>query len=520
MLKFKHRDVFHKAISIRTYSTISTQGKYVGQATSQIMSCTHSSQLHGLIRKLKKEGTRFSSFEISCAIKKFGELRDYRACFTLFNDIKNQSPNHLDQNLYSHIIKLCLDQYGHNIDTDSEMLHKKRIKALQSAKKLFFEMQHQYNIEPNEYVVSALISNCSKVITKKSMRIAEHHWQRMKENHYPNVKVNNIVWNAMLTVYLKHFQLNKALDLVQTMSDILTPDHTTYLLLINGFRLNCKDIAPTITESPKKSDEYVLKNQKENMLSKEDMLTLTKKTFKDSITSLGAPTVMMFGCVIHNFAALGEVNTCLSVLYFMMGQRDHELYDTEICNDLGLNELNDTQNVPFPNAICYNLCLKSILVYSDLLLKETSAFEKPKENAYLQWKFIENTILEPMKNLEISNELFVMYKILIQLNEKKLEYMVAKISYIAANINLDEEVQKEYLSKQYQTDLIEVFDTLRGHFEAMVGTHKFKPHQQMFDQMYKMGFKLAKLSNENHALFDDMDSGRLEAFNEWLVTQM
>ena len=500
------------------------QIKYSGKTTSKIIQCTSSQQLSALIKKVKKEDAKyFGSYEISCAIKQFAKFKDYRASFILFNDIKNQDPSKLDQSLYSYMIKLCLDQYGHNIDSDSSILQKKRIKALQSSKKLFFEMQHQFNLDPNEYVMTALLSNCSKVISKKSLRMAEHHWKKMMNNEYEQIKVDHVVWNAMISVYLKHFKLNKAMELFDEMTKIINPDQTTYLLMINGFRLNCNElIIPKVDHDAKNSDDYIQRNIEENCISKEKMIKFTVQTFKDSLQKLGSPSIELLGCVIHNFAVIGDVDTCLSLLYFMMNEQDNVngLCDMELIENLGLNVIEDMNQIVFPNTICFNLCLKAILCHTEILLKDRMSFENVKASKYLEWDFIENSILYHLKNLEISKELFVSYKILIQLCEIKMEYMSLKIKHMVENIKSDEEMQNEYLSKVYEREIMEIFDKLKIFFEEMTNVYKFKPNQKMFDQIYKMGFKFTTLYNEYPALFDDLESDPLKHFNQWLLTQM
>merc|ERR1712176_259236 len=124
-----------------------------------------------------------------------------------------------------------------------------------------------------------------------------------------------------------------------------------------------------------------------------------------------------------------------------------------------------------------------------------------------------------MKKRNLSH--FGTYTLLIQICEKKLDYAIAKVLFIAKHIENDEEAQKEYLSKEYQTEIIEIFDKMRYFFEDMIGNEsKFRPNQTIFDQMYKMGFKFAALYNEHHKMFDDLDSDPLAPFNDWLVTQM
>lgn len=504
--------MFLKLLQIRRFSVMKRPGKYTGKTTSKIMECNSSPQLSALIKKARKEDPKhFGAFEISLAIKRYAQLKDYRSAFTLFNDVKNQSPQFLDQNLYSLIIKLCLDQYGHNIDTDSAILQKKRIKALQSSKKLFFEMLHEHELEPNEYVMTALISNCSKVITKKSLRMAEHHWKQIHDDDQWGLLMTPSVWNAMMTVYLKHFKLKKAMELLEEMNVAVGPDQTTYLLMINGFRLNCSDLIC------KSDDEYITGNQEENTIGREEMESLTRNAFKDCMAQHGAPSIEVFGCVIHNFAATGKVKECLSLIYFMRNERDHVLCDRDVINELGFNVL--LESVVSPNVICYNLALKAILVHGENQLTQHNTDSEVQSMKYLEWTFIQAAVLEPMKSLEFSRDFFVTYKTLIRICEIKLDLMIVIISKMAENIRKDEETQDAYLSKSYQTDLLDVFTRLQECFDNMLG-QGFKPNQTMFDQMYRMGFKFAKLCNDYPACFDNLKSDPLQPFNDWLVTQM
>ena len=194
----------------------------------------------------------------------------------------------------------------------------------------------------------------------------------------------------------------------------------------------------------------------------------------------------------------------------------------DICDDLGLSEIKDLEKVPLPNDICFNMCLKSVLIHIDSLIAahaETQRFEHSKCSEFICWKFIEEAILRPMKNRKISH--FGGYALLIQICEKKLDYAIAKISFLAQNIQNDEEAQREYLSKEYQTEIIKIFDKMRYFFEEMINDEsKFKPNQTIFDQMFKMGFKFTALYNEHHKMFDDLGSDPLAPFNDWLVTQM
>merc|ERR1712228_326844 len=109
-------------------------------------------------------------------------------------------------------------------------------------------------------------------------------------------------------------------------------------------------------------------------------------------------------------------------------------------------------------------CLKSILIHIETLNDERMQFEqskRPKDSQYINWEFIENAILTPMKNREISH--FGCYTLLIQISEKKLDHMIARIIYMA--------------------EIIEIFEKLRSFFEEMINVYNFKPNQTIFDQM-------------------------------------
>ena len=118
---------------------------------------------------------------------------------------------------------------------------------------------------------------------------------RLMDGHYPNVTMSESVYNAMLSVYLKHYKLKAAMDLLTQMSELTKPDKLTYLLMMNGFRLNCKELV----QSNGTSDEYIQRNLAENCIEKADMIKLTKQTFKDCISQLGVPTIKIFGCIAN-----------------------------------------------------------------------------------------------------------------------------------------------------------------------------------------------------------------------------
>merc|ERR550525_745505 len=105
----------------------------------------------------------------------------------------------------------------------------------------------------------------------------------------------------------------------------------------------------------------------------------------------GVPSIEVLGSVIHNFAAIGKVQECLSLIYFMNNQRDHELCDSQIIEGFGLNPFSENQsmNVPRPNVICYNLALKSILMNGVSLLNDDTAKSNDSIPKHLEWTFME-----------------------------------------------------------------------------------------------------------------------------------
>lgn len=526
--------------------------------TTKIKKCRNSLEVSKIFADIKTENDYNQypdRYVLSLMLKKYCSFKDYDSCWDLFSEIKQENDvndkNLLSVEIYSMMIKVCADECidGHlSWKTKGKENENRSLEALHKSMNLFSEMKIKYGISHNKYIITQLLSNCSKILNGKSVKIADwilnKHLLAVSSSSTVHSSSLSIVstktdemtadiftWNALLNAYLTNNEFEKAMSVYYNHMNHIFPNSfssqkiysnfDTFSIVINGLRLNCAECINFSLKDQQSFDEIIndlsltSTVKKKVLISKQNMIHLSMKLFAECIEIHGYANVYVFGTLLHNFCSVGDIQSCHIIIHFMLHQQLSQIMQTEMKSELEselstiLNGIKYRDKVPLPNITCFNLMLKCIVIHLkicvNLNMKRNSLNTNLKgtETEFFilhnLWIFLQLHVFQERESIACDFN-FVSFKYIFMIFESYLDHCFSYLKLLQTrmmdNDMVDEEEYENEIKIQMQmeTDANALLQQrIPDMFHDMIHNWKMKANDDMMDSLARIAMKFNQL---------------------------